>query len=127
MMRLDNPVLFLATANAERARALYERILGLAFVADERLQLNENNLTSHEPGYRTLPLDVRKDFATVTNLIAQRRFAEADALVTEKWLGLNTDCSAPFPRPGACGLRPGRRSRRVSHQCCPGGTDKCAA
>jgi hypothetical protein len=34
-----------------------------------------------------LPLDVRKDFATVTNLIAQRRFAEADALVTGKWLG----------------------------------------
>src|SRR6266545_3492763 len=35
MMHLDNPILFLATANAERSRAFYERLLGLAFVADE--------------------------------------------------------------------------------------------
>jgi catechol 2,3-dioxygenase-like lactoylglutathione lyase family enzyme len=35
MTTLDNPVLFLATANAERSRAFYERVLGLAFVADE--------------------------------------------------------------------------------------------
>jgi hypothetical protein len=32
---LDEPVLFLATANAERSRAFYERVLGLDFVADE--------------------------------------------------------------------------------------------
>ena len=35
MTGLDNPVLFLATTNAERSRAFYERVLGLAFVADE--------------------------------------------------------------------------------------------
>jgi catechol 2,3-dioxygenase-like lactoylglutathione lyase family enzyme len=35
MTRLDNPVLFLATANAERSRAFYEGLLGLEFVADE--------------------------------------------------------------------------------------------
>jgi catechol 2,3-dioxygenase-like lactoylglutathione lyase family enzyme len=35
MSHLDNPVLFLATANAERSRAFYEGVLGLAFVADE--------------------------------------------------------------------------------------------
>jgi catechol 2,3-dioxygenase-like lactoylglutathione lyase family enzyme len=35
MVRLDNPVLFLATANAARSRAFYEGVLGLAFVADE--------------------------------------------------------------------------------------------
>lgn len=34
-MHLDNPVLFLATANAEQSRAFYEGVLGLAFVADE--------------------------------------------------------------------------------------------
>ena len=34
-MRLDNPILFLATANAERSRAFYERVLGLTLVADE--------------------------------------------------------------------------------------------
>jgi catechol 2,3-dioxygenase-like lactoylglutathione lyase family enzyme len=35
MTLLDNPVVFLATANAERSQAFYERVLGLAFVADE--------------------------------------------------------------------------------------------
>ena len=35
MVHLDNPVLFLATANAERSRAFYERVLGLTFVSDE--------------------------------------------------------------------------------------------
>ena len=35
MTSLDKPVLFLATANAERSRAFYERVLGLDFVADE--------------------------------------------------------------------------------------------
>jgi alpha-L-fucosidase 2 len=65
-------------------------------VEHERLQLNEDTLTSDEPGYRTLPLDVRKDFATVTNLIAQRRFVEADALVTQKWLGRCWACYQPL-------------------------------
>jgi catechol 2,3-dioxygenase-like lactoylglutathione lyase family enzyme len=35
MTRLDTPILFLATANADRARAFYEETLGLGFVADE--------------------------------------------------------------------------------------------
>ena len=35
MTKLDKPILFLATANAERSRAFYEGVLGLAFVADE--------------------------------------------------------------------------------------------
>jgi catechol 2,3-dioxygenase-like lactoylglutathione lyase family enzyme len=35
MSELDKPILFLATANAEQSRAFYERVLGLAFVADE--------------------------------------------------------------------------------------------
>lgn len=35
MKPLDNPILFLATANPERARDFYERVLGLKFVADE--------------------------------------------------------------------------------------------
>ena len=35
MTHLDNPVLFLATANAERSRDFYQRVLGLHFVADE--------------------------------------------------------------------------------------------
>lgn len=39
MAHLDEPILFLATANAERARAFYERVLGLAFLADEPMAL----------------------------------------------------------------------------------------
>src|SRR6266851_1326162 len=35
MMHLDKPILFLATANAERSREFYERVLELVFVADE--------------------------------------------------------------------------------------------
>jgi catechol 2,3-dioxygenase-like lactoylglutathione lyase family enzyme len=35
MTHLDNPVLFLATANAEQSRAFYEGVLGLTFIADE--------------------------------------------------------------------------------------------
>jgi catechol 2,3-dioxygenase-like lactoylglutathione lyase family enzyme len=34
-MSLDRPILFLTTANAEGSRRFYERVLGLAFVADE--------------------------------------------------------------------------------------------
>ena len=35
MTQLNQPILFLATANAERSRVFYERVLGLAFIADE--------------------------------------------------------------------------------------------
>ena len=35
MTKLDDPILFLATANAKRARDFYEGVLGLDFVADE--------------------------------------------------------------------------------------------
>ena len=34
-MKLDRPILFLATANPKRSREFYERVLGLKFVADE--------------------------------------------------------------------------------------------
>jgi catechol 2,3-dioxygenase-like lactoylglutathione lyase family enzyme len=39
MSDLDHPVLFLATADAARARAFYEDVLGLEFVADEYVAL----------------------------------------------------------------------------------------
>ena len=35
MRHLDKPILFLATANVERSRDFYQRVLGLDFVADE--------------------------------------------------------------------------------------------
>ena len=65
-------------------------------VAEERLQLNEATLVSGYPGYRDLPLDVRKDLPRVTDLIARRQFAEADRLVTQKWLGASWACYQPL-------------------------------
>jgi catechol 2,3-dioxygenase-like lactoylglutathione lyase family enzyme len=35
MTQLDNPIMFLATVNAGRSRAFYERLPGLVLVADE--------------------------------------------------------------------------------------------
>src|SRR5262245_24814612 len=35
MKLLDQPILFLATADAKRSRSFYEKVLGLTFVADE--------------------------------------------------------------------------------------------
>ncbi|MEI7730310.1 MAG: glycoside hydrolase N-terminal domain-containing protein [Verrucomicrobiota bacterium] len=65
-------------------------------VTNEHFQLNEDTLVSDYPGYRNLPLDVHKDFSTITNLIARREFAEADKLVTEKWLGRSWACYQPL-------------------------------
>lgn len=62
----------------------------------EHLQLNENTLVSGYPGYRDLPLDVGQDFSAVTNLLASRQFAEADRMVTEKWLGRAWACYQPL-------------------------------
>jgi alpha-L-fucosidase 2 len=65
-------------------------------VAEEHFQLNEDTLTSDEPGYRNIPLNVNKDFAQVTNLIAQGKYDEADDLVTRKWLGRVWACYQPL-------------------------------
>lgn len=65
-------------------------------VAEEHLQLNEDTLVSGFPNYRTLPLDIRKDFAAITALIAQRRFADADRMVTTRYLGGSWACYQPL-------------------------------
>jgi catechol 2,3-dioxygenase-like lactoylglutathione lyase family enzyme len=39
MTPFDKPILFLATEDAERSQAFYERVLGMACVADERYAL----------------------------------------------------------------------------------------
>ena len=63
---------------------------------NEHLQLNECTLVSGYPGYRDLPLDVRKAFDTLTGLIASRKFAEADEYVTKHWLGKAWACYQPL-------------------------------
>ena len=63
---------------------------------NEHLQLNEGTLVSGYPGYRDLPLDVRKGFPTVTNLIARHEFAEAGDYITRHWLGGSWACYQPL-------------------------------
>ena len=65
-------------------------------VTNEHLSLNEDTLYSGYPGYRDVGLKIADDFATITNLIAQRRYAEVDKLVTEKWLGGAQACYQPL-------------------------------
>lgn len=65
-------------------------------IEHERLQLNENTLTSDEPGYRTLPLNLQTNFSQVTNLLARRQFAQADDLITRTWLGRSWACYQPL-------------------------------
>ena len=62
----------------------------------EHLQLNEATLVSGYPGYRDLPLDIRKDYPEVTALIAHRQFAEADQFMTKNWLGCSWACYQPL-------------------------------
>src|SRR5436190_17538926 len=94
MTRLDNPVLFLATANAEQARAFYERVLGFAFVADEppalvfrvgdsmlRIQKVEQ---VHAVSYTALGWAVSDVLQTVRDLRAR-------GVVFERYGGLNQD------------------------------------
>jgi alpha-L-fucosidase 2 len=62
----------------------------------ERLQLNEDTLYSGEPPADLRTIEVRKDFAHVTELIRSGRNAEADAYITKHWLGRNQQCYQPL-------------------------------
>jgi len=87
------------TAKWEEALPVGNGRLGAMIFGDpagEHLQLSEDTLTSDEPGYRDLPLDVRKNWDEVTGLIKDRKFVEADRLVTEKWLGRSWACYQPL-------------------------------
>ena len=102
MPRLDNPVLFLATANAGRARAFYERVLGLAFVADEppavvfrvgdsmlRIQKVEQ---VHAAPYTALGWEVSDIRQTVRDL-------HAAGVVFQRNDGMNQDADGVWPAP----------------------------
>jgi catechol 2,3-dioxygenase-like lactoylglutathione lyase family enzyme len=103
MTDLDEPVLFLATANAERSRTFYERVLGLAFVADEpyalvfrvghsMLRIQKVDRVSHAP-YTVLGWAVRDIRSTV------RQFSEA-GVVFQRYDGLAQDDDGVWRSPG---------------------------
>jgi len=94
MKDLDQPMLFVATAKAESARAFYERVLGLAFVADEpyalvfrvgrsMLRIQKVERVPKVP-YTALGWSVRNIRITV------RRLAEA-GVVFQRYEGLAQD------------------------------------
>ena len=102
MLRLDNPVLFLATANAERSRSFYEGVLGLTFVADEppalvyqvgnsmlRIQKVEQ---VHAAPYTALGWTVSDIRGTVRQL-------RAAGVVFERYDGMNQDADGIWSAP----------------------------
>ncbi len=91
--------------------------------AEEHLQLNEDTLTSGHPGYRDLPLDIRRELPLVTGMLAERRFKEAEQLMDAHWLGASWACYQPlgdlrlrFVLPGAAGGY--RRELDLGHALC---------
>jgi alpha-L-fucosidase 2 len=65
-------------------------------VETERLDLNDDTLYSGEPGQRDIPLNITKDFDTVTGWIRDGRYAEANRYVIKNWLGRAQDCYQPI-------------------------------
>ena len=102
MTHLDNPVLFLATANAERARAFYERVLGLAFVADEppalvfrvgdRMLRIQKVDRLHAAPYTALGWSVSDIRRTVRDL-------RAAGVVFQRYEGMNQDADGIWQAP----------------------------
>lgn len=101
-MALDNPVLFLATANAEKSRAFYERALGLTFVADEppalvfrvgdRMLRIQKVGRVHAATYTALGWAVSDIRQTVRDL-------RAAGVVFQRYDGRNQDADGIWPAP----------------------------
>ena len=102
MIQLDKPVLFLATADAQRARAFYEGVLGLTLVADEppalvfqvgqamlRIQKVER---VHAAPYTALGWAVPDLRRTVRQL-------RAAGVVFQRYAGMNQDADAIWQAP----------------------------
>lgn len=103
MAHLDDPVLFLTTANAERSRAFYERVLGLTFVADEPpalvFKVGERMLRIqkvervHAAPYTALGWAVPNVRQTVREL-------SAAGVAFERFAGMNQDSDGIWQAPG---------------------------
>jgi catechol 2,3-dioxygenase-like lactoylglutathione lyase family enzyme len=103
MANLDNPVLFLATTNAERSRAFYEQVLGLAFVADEppalvfrvgeRMLRIQKVQRVHAAPYTALGW-------TVSDIRKTARDLRAAGVVFQRYDGLKQDDEGIWASPG---------------------------
>ncbi|WP_321474865.1 glycoside hydrolase family 95 protein [uncultured Paludibaculum sp.] len=74
------------------------RLGGMVFgsVAEELIALNDDTLTSSEPGADNLPLDVTLKFDEVIALLRNRQYAEASAIMTKNWTGRSWPCYQPL-------------------------------
>ena len=102
MTHLDEPILFLATANAERSRAFYERVLGLAFVADEPpalvFQVGHSMLRIQKVHQlHTVPYTVLG--WAVSDIRRTVRRLSAAGVVFERYEGMNQDGDGIWPAP----------------------------
>lgn len=101
-MLLDKPILFLATADAERSRAFYEQVLGLTFVGDEPAALVfragdamlriQKVKQAHSAPYTALGWDVSDIRQAVHHL-------HAAGLQFERFEGFNQDVDGIWPAP----------------------------
>jgi catechol 2,3-dioxygenase-like lactoylglutathione lyase family enzyme len=102
MTHLDNPVMFLATVNAERAQTFYQRVLGLKLIADEPpalvFQVGNSMLRIqkvqqvHVAPYTALGWSVSDIRNTVQQL-------GAAGVVFQRYEGLNQDADAIWHAP----------------------------
>lgn len=64
--------------------------------AKEHLQLNEGTLYSGDPTGTFKAINVRKDFKQVSELLAARKYQEAQSLIAAEWLGRNHQLYQPM-------------------------------
>ncbi len=62
----------------------------------EHLQLNEGTLYSGDPTGTFKSINIRKDFKQVSELLAVKKYQEAQALIANQWLGRNHQLYQPM-------------------------------
>ncbi|TDB68855.1 glycoside hydrolase family 95 protein [Arundinibacter roseus] len=62
----------------------------------EHIQLNEGTLYTGDPTRTYKSTDIRKQYKEATELLRERKFQEAQALITSEWLGRNHQLYQPM-------------------------------
>ena len=94
MRHLDKPILFLATANAERSRDFYQRVLGLDFVADEPPALVfqvGHSMQGIQKVDRVLTVPYTAMGWSVSDIRRTVRHLRAAGVVFQRYEGMNQD------------------------------------
>jgi alpha-L-fucosidase 2 len=62
----------------------------------EHLQLNEGTLYTGDPNGTFKNINVRKSFKAVTDLLNDKKYQEAQAIIAKEWLGRNHQLYQPL-------------------------------